>query len=167
MSGSDWLRIGSNDEFCDAVMNIRGGNFLTRWATLNFSRNTLYHELRSWMASVDICQWRFGVLLSCWLNNIFKCFTLVSSIQDLNLTETFRMAENCYLIFWWREINVCFEKMAVFWVVAPCSLVEVYQRFRGPCCLHHQGDGRGLSVSYDGVPTFRQTLQLQSVKAVF
>jgi hypothetical protein len=28
-------------------------------------------------------------------------------------------------------------KMAVLWVVAPCSLVEVYQRFRGPCCLHH------------------------------
>jgi hypothetical protein len=24
-------------------------------------------------------------------------------------------------------------KMAVFWVVVPCSLVEVYQRFRGPC----------------------------------
>jgi hypothetical protein len=33
-------------------------------------------------------------------------------------------------------------KMAVFWVVAPCSLVDVYQRFRGPCCLHHQGDDR-------------------------
>jgi hypothetical protein len=31
-------------------------------------------------------------------------------------------------------------KIAVFWVVAPCSLVEVYQRFRGPCRLHHQGD---------------------------
>jgi hypothetical protein len=30
-------------------------------------------------------------------------------------------------------------QMAVFWVVAPCSLVEVYQRFRGPCCLHHPG----------------------------
>jgi hypothetical protein len=28
--------------------------------------------------------------------------------------------------------------MSVFWVVAPCSLVEFYQRFRGPCCLHHQ-----------------------------
>jgi hypothetical protein len=35
--------------------------------------------------------------------------------------------------------------MAVFWVVAPCSLVEVYQRFRGPCCLHYQGDS---PVSY-------------------
>jgi hypothetical protein len=31
-------------------------------------------------------------------------------------------------------------KIAVFWVVAPRSLVEVYQRFRGPSCLHHQGD---------------------------
>jgi hypothetical protein len=35
-------------------------------------------------------------------------------------------------------------KMAVFWVVAPCSLVEVYQRFRRPCCLHHQGDESSL-----------------------
>jgi hypothetical protein len=33
-------------------------------------------------------------------------------------------------------------KMAVFWVLAPCSLAEVYQRFRGPCCLYHQGDHR-------------------------
>jgi hypothetical protein len=46
-----------------------------------------------------------------------------------------------------KEKSVGFEvltavstKMAVFWAVAPCSLVEVYQRFRGPGCLHHQGD---------------------------
>jgi hypothetical protein len=42
-------------------------------------------------------------------------------------------------------------KMAVFWVVAPYSLVEVYQRFRGPCCFRHQGDplqdGRANSAS--------------------
>jgi hypothetical protein len=31
-------------------------------------------------------------------------------------------------------------KMAVFWVVAPCSLVEVYRHFRGACCFHHQDD---------------------------
>jgi hypothetical protein len=30
-------------------------------------------------------------------------------------------------------------KMAVAWDVAPCSLVQVHQCFRGPCCLHHQG----------------------------
>jgi hypothetical protein len=28
----------------------------------------------------------------------------------------------------------------VFWVVAPCSLVEVYWRFSGAFCLHHQDD---------------------------
>jgi hypothetical protein len=31
-------------------------------------------------------------------------------------------------------------KMAVFWVAAPCSLVEVYRCFRVTYCLHHQGD---------------------------
>jgi hypothetical protein len=33
-------------------------------------------------------------------------------------------------------------KVAVFWVLAPCSLVEVHRRFKGACCLHHQGDRR-------------------------
>jgi hypothetical protein len=33
--------------------------------------------------------------------------------------------------------------MGVFWVVAPCSLVEVYRRFRCACCLHHHGDDGG------------------------
>jgi hypothetical protein len=31
-------------------------------------------------------------------------------------------------------------KMTVFWDVASCGLVEVYQHFSGACCLHHQGD---------------------------
>jgi hypothetical protein len=31
-------------------------------------------------------------------------------------------------------------KMTVGWVVVPCSLADVYRRFRGFCCLHHQGD---------------------------
>jgi hypothetical protein len=34
---------------------------------------------------------------------------------------------------------------AVFCVVAPCSLVEIYQRLRGPCCLHHQHPDYGGS----------------------
>jgi hypothetical protein len=36
-------------------------------------------------------------------------------------------------------------KMTVFWVVVPCSLVEVHRRSRGACCLHHQGDPRKSS----------------------
>jgi hypothetical protein len=34
-------------------------------------------------------------------------------------------------------------RMAVFWVMAQCSLVDVYRRFRDTCCLHHQGDDGG------------------------
>jgi hypothetical protein len=30
--------------------------------------------------------------------------------------------------------------MTVFWDIAPCSLVNVYRRFRGTYCLHHQGN---------------------------
>lgn len=30
--------------------------------------------------------------------------------------------------------------MAVFWVVVPCSMVEVHQLFRGACCHHHEGN---------------------------
>jgi hypothetical protein len=30
--------------------------------------------------------------------------------------------------------------MNVFWDAAPCSIVEIGQRFRGAYCLHHQGD---------------------------
>jgi hypothetical protein len=30
--------------------------------------------------------------------------------------------------------------MTVLWDVAPCSLVDIYRRFRGVYCLHHQGD---------------------------
>jgi hypothetical protein len=37
--------------------------------------------------------------------------------------------------------------MGVFWIVAPCRLVEVYQRFRGPCCLHHHHSSSGRLIA--------------------
>jgi hypothetical protein len=46
-----------------------------------------------------------------------------------------------------------YSKTTVFWVVAPCSLVEVYQRFRGPCCLHHQGDERIIALMMEAAKT--------------
>jgi hypothetical protein len=48
--------------------------------------------------------------------------------------------------------------MAVFWVVAPCSLVEVYRRFRGPCCLHHQGEDSHLRTHRrENLKTYSET----------
>jgi hypothetical protein len=49
-------------------------------------------------------------------------------------------------------------KIIVLWDVASCCLVEVYRRFRGASCLHHQGDesppndNNNTSLgSYDGL----------------
>jgi hypothetical protein len=51
-------------------------------------------------------------------------------------TVTLRLQDNI-------KINIKYIKMAVLWVVAPCSLLEVYQLFRGPCCLHYRPDDGG------------------------
>jgi hypothetical protein len=50
------------------------------------------------------------------------------------------------LIVMFQVITAASMMIAVFWVVAPCSLVEVYRRFRGILCLHHQGDKSLMSL---------------------
>jgi hypothetical protein len=42
-------------------------------------------------------------------------------------------------------------KMAIFWVIALCSLVEVYQCFSGACCLH-------IALILEGAGTTRMSL---------
>jgi hypothetical protein len=49
------------------------------------------------------------------------------------------MHGNCFIQVRFEVLTAASMKMAVFWVVAPCSLVEIYRRFRSACCLHHQG----------------------------
>jgi hypothetical protein len=39
-----------------------------------------------------------------------------------------------------QVLSAASMKMAVFYDVAPCSLVDVYRRFRGACFLHYQSD---------------------------
>jgi hypothetical protein len=56
--------------------------------------------------------------------------------------------------------------MAVFWFVALCILVEVYQRFRGTCCFHHQGDEQAARAAYSSPWTLRQKT-LQSTQLIF
>jgi hypothetical protein len=50
--------------------------------------------------------------------------------------------QTCAVYVGFEVLTAASMKMAVLWVVAPCSLVDVYQHFRGPCCLHHQGPVR-------------------------
>jgi hypothetical protein len=36
--------------------------------------------------------------------------------------------------------NYSKNNVNVFWVVLPCSLADICQRFSGACCLHHRGE---------------------------
>jgi hypothetical protein len=47
--------------------------------------------------------------------------------------------------------------MAVFWEVAPCSLVQIYRRFRGTYCLHHQGPDDEALNTFEMSVLFYQT----------
>jgi hypothetical protein len=40
-----------------------------------------------------------------------------------------------YELVKFQVLTAASVKIAVFWIVAPCSLVEVCRRFRGVCCL--------------------------------
>jgi hypothetical protein len=54
------------------------------------------------------------------------------------LKKANREGLNCIHLVEFEVLTAVSTKMAVFWVLVTCSLVEVYQRFKGPCCLHHQ-----------------------------
>jgi hypothetical protein len=43
------------------------------------------------------------------------------------------------LTSWWRCLWVLPVYCTVFFGWTPCSLVYIYRRFRGTCCLHRQG----------------------------
>jgi hypothetical protein len=57
-----------------------------------------------------------------------------------SIHELYRVVQKEVYKVGFEVLTAVGTKIAVFWVVAPCSLVEVNQRFRVPCCLHHQGD---------------------------
>jgi hypothetical protein len=81
-------------------------------------------------------------------------FPLWIQFESLHLMKIYKSLEwnNFKSRSWKIQIEVRFEvltavstKMVVFWVVAPCSLVEVYQRFRGPCCIALMVEAAGTS----------------------
>jgi hypothetical protein len=57
-------------------------------------------------------------------------------------------------------------KLAVFWVVASCSLVEVYRRFRGAFCLHYEGN-EAASTSEKSVNFYETMIRCNSEDSHF
>jgi hypothetical protein len=64
-----------------------------------------------------------------WFHRVFKNRVLSKKRQYACYLKNIRILIRI------EVLTAVSTKMAVFWVVAPCSLVEVYQRFGGPCCL--------------------------------
>jgi hypothetical protein len=60
----------------------------------------------------------------------------IQAILGIPKTRIFIVITICFMRF---QVLMA-ESMTVFWIVVPYSLVEVYQFFRGACCLNHQGD---------------------------
>jgi hypothetical protein len=135
-----------------------------------FNISEIFMTLKLWIAVFWTVTWRRAVLqLLCalsasrfrfqptfWVSPAprWKCLdtclqqTVVVSLHATpTLAITIFIPFCCYMIyvvgkFRWtkKKQQSVLLKMAVFWIVSPCSLVRVYQRFRGLYCLHHQGD---------------------------
>jgi hypothetical protein len=48
--------------------------------------------------------------------------------------------QGLYFLVRFQVLAVVTMNITVFWVLAPCSLLETYRRLRGSYCLHHYGD---------------------------
>jgi hypothetical protein len=115
----------------------------------DYSRALLKTVKSCWFPKSRELFWLAERLLA--FQELFLAMELVQSylmeIQEVRWeTAVFTLADNLWILVWKRGwfslpfIRLFIIMMAIFWVVAPCRLVEVYRRFRGACCLHHQDD---------------------------
>jgi hypothetical protein len=64
-----------------------------------------------------------------------ECTTCVYTGIELHKIES--------VIVRFQVLTAASMKFRVFWDILPHSQIDVDQRFRGACCLHHQGDDGG------------------------
>jgi hypothetical protein len=50
----------------------------------------------------------------------------------------------CVCVVRFQVLKAASMKMEVFWVVVPCSMVNIDPCCRGACCLSHQGCHRSV-----------------------
>jgi hypothetical protein len=74
-----------------------------------------------------------------------KALTHLPTLSEDRMANVFRPCLRTVRKQHWVPFPVAYEKQdtlkrAVFWVVAPCSLVEACRRFKDSCFLRHKGD---------------------------
>jgi hypothetical protein len=83
------------------------------------------------------------------LKNELNCSCSTRNTR-LSLFQDTELQDNNYSYICLCVCMYIYKTMAVFWVVAPCRLVWVYQRFRGLYCLHHHGYIYAFSLLFSG-----------------
>jgi hypothetical protein len=116
----EWMRRLESPETCF------GNNIYTKLECASY----LFHVIScvsGGVESVTSLEVRFYYAdLGIKFNSTKFCFDLISNAKDV--------------IF--QVLTEASRKTAVFWVSLPCSLVEVYRRFRGSCSFRHQNARR-------------------------
>jgi hypothetical protein len=69
-----------------------------------------------------------------------KSFAIIYDIELIIIGMAVRLSSRVSLLIY---KNISRLKMADFWAIAQCCLVEVRRRFRGAYCLHHQDSSSG------------------------
>jgi hypothetical protein len=126
LKAASWIKFLENQEQCVQVFWENANSPKQQcFMPLSISSILLFIIQNSPISTYDI--WIFAIL---W--ELYNTSFLASS-----------EAENFHHFYFFAGSEVLMEesmKMAVFWVVAWCSLAEVYRCFTGICCLHHWGD---------------------------
>jgi hypothetical protein len=83
---------------------------------------------------IEICAWRRS---TCWQTlPVPHCATFFRHTLAMTAVLELHFGVNSVeRVAVWKHVRM---NMAVFWDVAPCSLVEIGRRFTGTFCLHHQ-----------------------------
>jgi hypothetical protein len=114
---------------CDVVIYIYICCVIDQVPSLVMARYGILHSM-NFLYSPWLCCSCCNVVQCCC--NHEACNLVAATVVCMEMTNTHKVGLEI--------LTVVSTQMAVFWVVAPYSLVEVFQHFRGPCCPHHQGN---------------------------
>jgi hypothetical protein len=150
--------VGTYRRFADSISRVEIGNendiFMGSKNRVNESHK-IRQSLSEWIVTLSAQKPNIRILIAVKISNLIKhssskpvlrLQTLVPSAEPSACSHNTRAFETqlLFTIFLYlvrsQGLTATSMEMAVFWDVAPCSLVHIKPRFRGAYCLHHKGD---------------------------
>jgi hypothetical protein len=140
------VRLGALEKLCGCGDERKNGTQSQKIETLSPSTCSVALPVWPWLlgaATLAVKLLLFLLLISLW-----TMLVLTVTTHDKYWNEASCCAVWCIKVPLRLRNKQFFFEMIVLRDVVPCSLVGVYRRFRGACCLHHQGDGLDETAHY-------------------